>query len=107
MLRIIAHIYGLVYVVAASPKIALWTSRVTTVVNRHPIAGNIFWILMCLLEWSQSVLSSNVVCTVSPVNIPNESMIIRSARASPVTTVVAPIYDDGYITPVATEGFNN
>ena len=37
----------------------------------------------------------------------HESMIIRSARASPVTTVVAPIYDDGYITPVATEGFNN
>ena len=141
MLRIIAHINGLIYVVTASPKIALRTSRVTTVVNRHPIAGNIFWILMCLLEWSQRVLSSNIVCTISPVNIPavamymereaiiitntslqdnaviktiihtevdiHESMITRGARASPVTTVVAPIYDDGYITPVASEGFNN
>ena len=34
-------------------------------------------------------------------------MITRGAWASPVTTVVAPIYDDGYITPVATERFNN
>lgn len=34
-------------------------------------------------------------------------MITRGARASPVTTVVAPIYDDGYITPVASEWFNN
>lgn len=40
------------------------------------------------------------------VNI-HESMITRSAGASPVTTVVAPIYNDGYITPVATERFNN
>ena len=76
MLRIIAHKYGLVYVVTAFPKIALRISRATTVVYRHSVAGNIFWILMCLLEWSQIVLISNIVCTISPVNIPTACVVV-------------------------------